>query len=536
MTYKSSIFSPYYISSSSELSKNKSKCSITKETIINWLFEKKEEERIKTLSLVNYDICHAIIRMYDKFSFSNKIKFKIKLRDKKPIIIQTVSIEDLSEQYKCHQKLFLKEIRFYKIKQSNDAMTLSNKILSNKNLFTLFLNELSKQKFLSKINPVDFDKKQGIYSSPIWIDEKEYYTISEIIIGYFENILNIKYFLSTKKKNDINEAFNDFFQKRNLILDLIKSSPYNENLYDIIDLKSIIKDVINNKALINDEERRLAKKKLLSGLNKSFRMYEPPIEFNANNYYYKYKEMLMEKSSELLDNLLFFGFEGQSAIDQLINERIIDEFYAYVEKKKTNDILLEISKEGFLTNKKNKPRRKKKKKKKNEIIEEETKINHDDEQSNFDKDAKKDIINDISQVEKNEEDIKEIFIKNKDDNNENNNIRINNSSNTNKENNNINIESFKTKIESSNEIISSNYSPEKYNTQVERIHSITFDSKQVSENKIYFNKKSNINIINDSSNEIESKDEDQKESESIENEKESITDINKNNKKKKKKK
>ena len=265
-------------------------------------------------------------------------------------------------------------------------------------------------------------------------------------------------------------------------------------------------------------------------------MYEPPIEFNANNYYYKYKEMLMEKSSELLDNLLFFGFEGQSAIDQLINERIIDEFYAYVEKKKTNDILLEISKEGFLTNKKNKPRRKKKKKKKNEIIEEETKINHDDEQSNFDKDAKKDIINDISQVEKNEEDIKEIFIKNKDDNNENNNIRINNSSNTNKENNNINIESFKTKIESSNEIISSNYSPEKYNTQVERIHSITFDSKQVSENKIYFNKKSNINIINDSSNEIESKDEDQKESESIENEKESITDINKNNKKKKKKK
>ena len=537
MTYKSTIFSPYYISSSSELSKNKSKSSITKETIINWLFEKKEEERIKTFSLVNYDICHTIIKMYDKFSFSNKIKFKINLKDKRPVISQIENIEDLSEQYKCHQKLFLKEIRFFKIKQPNDAMTLSNKILSNKNLFTLFLNELSKEKFLSKISPVNFDQKQGICSSPIWIDEKEYYTISEIIIGYFENILNIKYFLSKKKKNDISDAFNNFFQKRNLILDLIKSSSYNENLYDIIDLKAIIKEVINDKTLINDEERRLANKKLLSGLNKSFRMYEPPIEYNANSYYYKYKEMLMEKSSELLDNLIFFSFEGQSAIDQNINEKIIDEFCAYIERKKTNDILLEISEEGFLTNKKKKPRRRKNKKKNNEIHEEETKINLDDEQNNFDKDLKNNIINNVKKIEDNEEDIKEKAVMNKDDNNENNNNTISNiNHNNNKDISIKNIESFQTKIYSTNEIIPSNNSPEKYNTQTKFSSDTIIDKSENSENKIHFNEKSSINVINDSSNEIKAKDEDQKESESIENEKEDFPNINKNNKKKKKKK
>ena len=537
MTYQNTIFSPYSISLSLDISKNKSKSSITKETIINWLFEKKEEERIKTFSLVNYDICHTIIKMYDKFSFSNKIKFKINLKDKKPVISQIENIEDLSEQYKCHQKLFLKEIRFFKIKQPNDAMTLSNKILSNKNLFTLFFNELSKEKFLSKISPVNFDQKQGICSSPIWIDEKEYYTISEIIIGYFENILNIKYFLSKKKKNDISDAFNNFFQKRNLILDLIKSSSYNENLYDIIDLKAIIKEVINDKTLINDEERRLANKKLLSGLNKSFRMYEPPIEYNANSYYYKYKEMLMEKSSELLDNLIFFSFEGQSAIDQNINEKIIDEFCAYIERKKTNDILLEISEEGFLTNKKKKPRRRKNKKKNNEIHEEETKINLDDEQNNFDKDLKNNIINNVKKIEDNEEDIKEKAVMNKDDNNENNNNTISNiSHNNNKDISIKNIESFQTKIYSTNEIIPSNNSPEKYNTQTEFSSDTIIDKNENSENKIHFNEKSSINVINDSSNEIKAKAEDQKESESIENEKEDFPNINKNNKKKKKKK
>ena len=532
MISQNEIYSPYYMASSSDISKDKSKSSLSKETIINWLFEKNDEERVKTLSLVNYDICHAIIKMYDKFSFSNKIKFKINLKDKKPIISQTESIEDLSEHYKCHQKLFLKEIRFYKINKSNDAMTLSNNILNNKNLFTLFFNELSKQKFLSKISPVNFDQKQGVYacSCPNWIEEKEFYTISEIIIGYFENILNIKYFLSKRKKNDKNDAFNNFFQKRNLILDLIKSSTYNENLYDIIDLKEIIKDVINDKTLINDEERRLVNRKLLSGLNKSYRIYEPPIEYNINNYYYKYKEMLMEKSSELLDNLIFSSFESPSSIDRYIKERIIDEFYSYVEKKKTNDILLEISKEGFLTNKKKKPRKKKNKKKKNEnneVPEEEAKKRHNTEQNNFDKDAKNVINNDVSNMEDNEEEIKQIIIKNKDDNNDNNISKISNSSHNNKDNNINNIENSQTKIDFSNEIISSNNSPEKYNNEAE---------KTSSETKIHFNEKSCINEINDCSNEKEAKEENIKESDSIKKEKESIDDNNKNNKKKRKKK
>ena len=49
----------------------------SKINILTWLFEMEYEERIKTFSLVNYDICHIIIKMFDKYTASNKVKFKI---------------------------------------------------------------------------------------------------------------------------------------------------------------------------------------------------------------------------------------------------------------------------------------------------------------------------------------------------------------------------------------------------------------------------------------------------------------------------
>ena len=39
--------------------------------------------------------------------------------------------------------------------------------------------------------------------------------------------------------------------------------------------------------------------------------------------------MLMEKNEELLDNLIFNSFEGQSAIDRHIKEKIMDEFNSW---------------------------------------------------------------------------------------------------------------------------------------------------------------------------------------------------------------
>ena len=147
-----------------------------KELIINWLFDMKYEERIKTISLVNYDICRSIIKMYEKYLTSSRLKFRINLNDKKPTISQHEVSDDASnssDNYKVYQKMFLKEVRFYKINKSNDAMTISRNLLNDKNSFIFFFDELTNSKFLSELSPVLFDQKQGVYtcSSPKWIDE-----------------------------------------------------------------------------------------------------------------------------------------------------------------------------------------------------------------------------------------------------------------------------------------------------------------------------------------------------------------------------
>ena len=77
----------------------------------------------------------------------------------------------------------------------------------------------------------------------------------------------------------------------------------------MIDLKQIISEVVNDKILINDEERRISGKKFVLGIYKPFKMFEPPIEYNQNNIFYKYKELLMEKSEAMLNKLKFFPLE-----------------------------------------------------------------------------------------------------------------------------------------------------------------------------------------------------------------------------------
>ena len=234
------------------------KYSSSKISILTWLFEMEKEERIKTFSLINFEICRIMIKMYDKFNTSNKIKFKINLKDKKPIINQREFSEDyysLSDNYKFIQKLLLENLRFYKINKTNDTVTLSEDLLMNPQLFCEVFDKLSNNNFLNELCPVILDQKQGVYTStsPKWIEEKEYYNISQIIIGYFENLLNIKYILSKRKKNDINDAFKTFFYKKNIVLDLINQSNHIESLFNMIDLKKIISDVTNDKIIINDE-------------------------------------------------------------------------------------------------------------------------------------------------------------------------------------------------------------------------------------------------------------------------------------------
>ena len=454
-----------------------------KKEILKWFFDMNYEGRMKTLSVVIFDICHIIIKMYDKFSASHKIKFKINLKEKRPLINHRDFSEEyfsLTDTYRFRQKLLLDALRFYKIQQTNDAVTLSQELLMNPQVLCEIFDEVSNNKFLKEICPVIFDQKQGVYTcnSPKWIEEKEYYNLGQIVIGYFENILNIKYALSKKKKSDINDFFDTFLKRKNLVLDLIKSSKYNENLSDMIDLRKIISDVTNDRVIINDEERRLASKKFMLGIYKPFKMFEPPQEYNLNNTYYHYKEKLMQKSEDLLNYLMLFGLEEESAIDKHIREKIFDELYAIADKKKIEDVLNEIKEDGFLSNnnKNTKKTRKKKKKNNNE--------NNDNENN----DNNNIIINNHESDILKEKDIKN----NKEESNENNNSTISNSSHNNKEN----VININDNIEIKNDIINDIDEEQNKNSDINiniNINIITGKNNNEEENEKVDNKDDNNN-------------------------------------------
>ena len=532
------------------------KYSSSKISILTWLFEMEYEERIKTFSLVNYDICHIIIKMYDKYTTSHKVKFKINLKDKKPIINHRDfpnAYYSLSDNYKFNQKILLEYLRFYKIIKSNDTVTFSSDLIMNPQLFCEVFDELSNNNFLNEICPVLLDQKQEVYTcaSPKWIEEKEYYNISQIIIGYFENLLNIKYILSKKKKNDINDVFINFFNKKHIVLDLIKHSKYNENLYDMIDLKKIISDIINDRILINDEERRIASKKFLLGIYQNFRMFEPPVEYNLNNIYYKYKEILMEKSETMLNHLIFIPLEGESIIDKNIKEKIYDELFLYADKKRIEDVISEISEEGFLSNnKKKKPKKKKKKNKKNENENENEEIKEDNKINDDNNSINNNNLNIINTQES--DDIKEKNIKNKEENNENNISTISNSSNNNNKhcntNSNENLEVKTDRITENNDYITNNINiiTEKNIINIEINNDNYINNKNSTDSESNKNNNNSIDKINDIQNEDEEKKEEEEEEEKEKeiNSKKSNTDngvfinnvVNKKNKKKRKKK
>ena len=82
----------------------------------------------------------------------------------------------------------------------------------------------------------------------------------------------------------------------------------------------------------------MASRKFMSEIFKPFKMFEPPAEYNQNNIFYKYKELLMEKSEEMINKLKIFPLEGKSSIDRHIKEGIYKALYSYADKKRIENV------------------------------------------------------------------------------------------------------------------------------------------------------------------------------------------------------
>ena len=196
----------------------------SREEIINWIYELNSDERIKAFSITNDKLSELIQKMYIKFTSCSKTKFKLTF-DKDFYNIDSLkqfhskNDNELSmNEEKMAEKLFLKEIRFYTIKDNYDTISLSSDFFLDKTMVIYYFDLFSKKKFFSTMTKVVFDNKDNFFKCkyPSWFKIKEYYSLPEIIVAHFEVILNIKFFTSNKKNSlkNQNELYDSFFEKK----------------------------------------------------------------------------------------------------------------------------------------------------------------------------------------------------------------------------------------------------------------------------------------------------------------------------------
>ena len=293
--------------------------------------------------------------------------------------------EIIKSEYKKHRKNeLMKELRFVSLSEFNDTLTFSLDLINNPEkmleYFKFFSNE---QCFTSIITPIQEKNKTFNFSFPKWIYDYKTYSVHQLIMIFFEQVISIYYQLylidNEIPKFDIDTKFSEFFQTNIDIEDYLSKKVLN-NEKDINLIKLINKENLL-KSLNSDKQKNLIKyyeNKLEIVYSYAFASKYDGTYFDSdlkqigfiNN---KIRELmdLCQKNISLFINkicfvepseaFLYHNFLYYEIYNQLIELRLNQYF---------NELLLEDKK-----NKKNKKNRKKKKKQ-NIVKENENNINN----------------------------------------------------------------------------------------------------------------------------------------------------------------
>lgn len=139
-----------------------------KEEIFKWFFSLKLEDRIKIVSIDNKWFANMVFQMFFKFKQDNNIRYQFKIDDingddyfanqmayNQALLSYTFNLDTffnisydkyISKEKSIADILFLREVRSYSIKESNDTITLSTNMLNDPELFKYYFNTFSNEK------------------------------------------------------------------------------------------------------------------------------------------------------------------------------------------------------------------------------------------------------------------------------------------------------------------------------------------------------------------------------------------------------
>lgn len=287
--------------------------------ILKWFFSLEPKRRFQICSIENKWLVNILHQMYFHYKLDNKTKFQMRSEENEeifPNIIYTNSFNGLttplmhlnvshfnnysdqninhycyffsgtnvnqfnnflSEKNNEYDVEFLNEIRFFKLNEYVDTITLSYKILSDENMFKKYFEFFSNNKFFTNfmLPLYDSTNKNYNFSFPEWLNcTKEIYSLSQYLAAYFEQTISIAYFmhknLDLKTFSNMflaNEKITCLIEESGKIINFLKKEYKGEKnekrkMYDEINLRSITTDIrkdmkiaelVKSKKLIKDD-------------------------------------------------------------------------------------------------------------------------------------------------------------------------------------------------------------------------------------------------------------------------------------------
>jgi hypothetical protein len=126
-------------------------------------------ERIKAVSIENKWFSTMVQQMFNKFKYDQKIRFQLKFDDITPEefcfqqylnppqlpypndlnlenFFSSRNDRSIPEDRCVNENLFLKELKYFSLKEQNDTLTLSTNLLENEPLLKYFMDTFSNEK------------------------------------------------------------------------------------------------------------------------------------------------------------------------------------------------------------------------------------------------------------------------------------------------------------------------------------------------------------------------------------------------------
>ena len=341
--------------------------------IIKWFYSYDTETKLKLISISDQQRILTILSLYSKYTQHKKMKFKLKFNDieligSKHLLPFSTKIDTnnpMPNEKRVTVELFLKEIKFISLQKEIDVMTLSPSLLNDQGMFEYFFMVFSRKHLFENYTEVKMSNSNNSNSNsdekiftceiPSWLAKKDYYSLCEIIVGFFEMELNAKYYAFKSSGCKINvccsyfgvdDVLNEYIQKINRIKKYIRSV---DDLSQKINVDKVITKAIEAKNKNKENERMNISRKIRhynDSLN--IKLFEPPKEINKDVEVQKYQEIIDNGDTQWVNDIAFMGFNKMYStdLDKYVDEFLIQELDKYFNEVEIQDIINEIEKEG----------------------------------------------------------------------------------------------------------------------------------------------------------------------------------------------